>query len=76
MSAHGSDRPNLTLALVATLAVAACNQAEERSYETDVEDTSGGELIVSEEDRNAVDVDLPETEMTSVPTEEPAQTGE
>ena len=76
MTEHESDRPRLTLALVATLAVAACNQAEERRFETDVEDTSGGKLIVSEEDRNAVDVDLPETEMTNAPVEEDAPADE
>ncbi|NVE95128.1 hypothetical protein HUO12_09485 [Altererythrobacter sp. JGD-16] len=56
--------------MVATLAVAACNQAEEKSYEADAEDMSGGELIVSREDPNAVEVDLPDTEMTNVANDE------
>ncbi|WP_394730495.1 hypothetical protein [Altererythrobacter sp. GH1-8] len=70
---HGSG---LTLALVASFAVAACNQAQEKSYEADVEDVSGGELIVSEPDPDAVDVDLPETEMTNVPADESEASGE
>lgn len=71
MKQYDEHSPRLTLALVATLAVAACNQADERkSYEADVEDQSGGELIVSEPDPDAVEVDLPETEMTNVPADE------
>lgn len=70
MRKYDEHGPRLTLALVATLAVAACNQAEEKSYEADVEDVSGGELIVSEQDPDAVDVDLPETTMTNVPAED------
>ncbi len=58
----------LTLAVGAALAVAACNQAqEEKAYEADVVDESGGELIVTQPDPDAVPVDLPETEMTNVP---------
>lgn len=60
----------LTLTLVATLAVAACNQAQERSYEVDATDEGGGELIVSDVDPNAVPVELPKVEMTNVPAEE------
>ena len=60
--------PRITLAMVATLAVAACSQAqEEKSYETNVVDESGGELIVTQPDPDAVPVDIPETEMTNVP---------
>ena len=58
---HGSG---LTLSLVASLAVAACSQAQERSYEVDATDESGGDLIVTEVDPDAVPVDLPEVEMT------------
>ncbi|RGP42140.1 hypothetical protein BPTFM16_02451 [Altererythrobacter insulae] len=58
----------VTLAMVASLAVAACSQAqEEKSYEAAVEDESGGELIVTQPDPGAVEVNLPETEMTNVP---------
>lgn len=64
---HGTG---LTLSLVATLAVAACSQAQERKYEVDAKDKSGGELIVTEVDPDAVPVDLPEVEMTSVPDDE------
>lgn len=74
----GLDRRDsgLTLALVASLAVAACNQAQERKYEAGAEDRSGGELIVSQEDPDAVPVELPETEMTSVPAAEGESAGE
>lgn len=65
----------LTLTLVATLAVAACNQAEERTYEVDATDESGGELIVREVDPEAVPVEIPEVEMTNVPADE-AEAGE
>lgn len=58
----------LTLAAVAALAVAACNQADEdKTYEADVVDESGGELIITQPAPDAVPVDLPETEMTNVP---------
>ena len=61
----------IVLPLGAALALAACSQTpEETSYETDTEDLSGGELIVTEQDPEAVPVDLPETEMTSVPDKE------
>ena len=60
--------PRIGLAMAAALTVAACSQAqEEKSYETDVVDESGGELIVTQPDPDAVEVDLPETEMTNVP---------
>lgn len=49
--------------------LAACGEREEPTYEADVEDLSGGELIVSEPDPDAVPVDLPETPMTPVPPE-------
>lgn len=60
----------LALATAAALSVAACNQAEDKTYETDVVDESGGELIVTQPDPDAVPVDLPETEMTNVPVTE------
>jgi uncharacterized protein GlcG (DUF336 family) len=68
MREFDGHHPRITLAMVAALAVAACNQAqEEKSYEADVVDESGGELIVTQPDPDAVPVDLPETEMTNVP---------
>lgn len=63
------------LPLGAALALAACGEAEETTYEADAEDLSGGELIVTEEDPDAVPVDTPDTPMTPVPEEdaEPAE---
>ncbi|QZD91388.1 hypothetical protein K3162_07325 [Qipengyuania xiapuensis] len=58
------------LPLGAALALAACGgEAEEPTYEADAEDMSGGELIVTEEDPDAVPVDTPDTPMTPVPEE-------
>lgn len=56
----------------AALALAACGAQEEKTYEADATDESGGELIVTPEDPDAVPVDIPETEMTPVAPEEPA----
>lgn len=61
----------LIFPLAAAAALAACSAGEETTYETDVTDESGGELIVTEE-TPAVDVDLPETPMTMVPADEAA----
>ena len=56
---------------MAALMLAACGGAEEETtLETDVEDLSGGDFIVTEEDPDAVPVDLPETPMTPVPEDE------
>ena len=64
-------RARRILPLGAALALAACGgEAQEPTYEADAEDMSGGELIVTEEDPEAVPVDLPETEMTNVPDKE------
>ena len=52
------------------LSLAACGEAEETTIEPDVEDVSGGELIVTEQ-TPAVPVDVPETEMTPVAPETP-----
>lgn len=52
---------------LAALALAACGEPEEPSYEADATDMSGGELIVSDEDPAAVPVDTPDTEMTMTP---------
>jgi len=59
--------------LAAALALAACGgEAEEATYETDVVDESGGELIVTDPEAEGVDVQLPETPMTPVPADEEA----
>ena len=64
-------RTALALAPALALALAACGgQEEERNYEVDAEDLSGGELQVREIDPNEVPVDLPEAEMTNVPPEQ------
>ena len=64
--------PRILAPALAALALAACGAAEEEEvvYEADVEDVSGGELIVSEEDPDAVPVDTPDTPMTPVPVDE------
>ena len=64
--AHAFARTLLSCA--AALSLAACGQDDsDATYETSVEDQSGGELIVSTPDPNAVPVRLPETPMTPVP---------
>ncbi|GEM_PF-3479673 len=56
---------------LAALSLAACGNGEtDRSYETDVTDQSGGELIVTEQ-TPAVPVTVPDTPMTPVPVETP-----
>lgn len=67
-------RSKLLLPGAFALALAAC-QAEEPTYEADAEDLSGGELVVSPEDPDAVAVDLPETPMTPAPEEAMAGDG-
>ena len=68
------------LPLAAVLSLAACGgEAEETTYETDVVDECGGELIVTDPEAPAVeDVELPETPMTPVPPGEgePTETPE
>jgi hypothetical protein len=61
----------------AVLGLAACAPEQPKDYETDTVDKSGGELIVEEENPEAVDVKLPETAMTNAPeTPEPSATPE
>ena len=66
------------LSCAAALALAACGGQDDSdaTYEAGAEDQSGGELIVSTPDPNAVPVTLPETPMTPVPdqTASPAAT--
>ena len=58
----------LTASLVAALALAGCQAEEtETSLEVDATDMSGGELIATPADEEAVAVDLPETPMTPEP---------
>ena len=57
---------NPALPMLGLFALAACGQPAETTYETDVVDESGGELIVSEVDPDAVPVDVPDTEMVVV----------
>lgn len=74
MRKFDANPPRITLAMVASLALAACNQAqEEKTYEAAVEDESGGELIVRDVDPDEVPVDIPDVEMTNVPAAEEGQ---
>ena len=59
--------------LGAACALAGCggNDENQRTFATDTEDKSGGELIVTEQDPNAIQVNTPDTPMTNVP---PGQT--
>lgn len=67
-------KTRILIPAIAALALAACGgDTEDRSYDTDVVDEGGGELIVSEPDPDAVPVDLPETPMTNVPPEGSAE---
>ncbi len=60
----------LALPLAAVLGLAACTQSDEdKTYEADAVDQGGGDLIVTEEDPDAVPVELPDTAMTNAPTE-------
>lgn len=60
-------RPSLALLAIAALGLSACGAEQPKDYETDVVDKSGGELIVVDEDPDAVPVTLPETPMTNAP---------
>ncbi|MEL1252096.1 hypothetical protein [Aurantiacibacter gilvus] len=54
----------------AALALVACAEEEETTYEADTEDLSGGELQVADPAAEGVEVDLPETPMTNASQEE------
>lgn len=58
------------LPICLALALAGCGESAEKTYEVDATDESGGELIVSEVDPEAVPVDTPDTEMVNVPAGE------
>ena len=61
-------RTATVLALAGAFALAACQKEEaaEPTTEVDATDLSGGELIATPADEEAVGVDLPETPMTPV----------
>jgi hypothetical protein len=63
-------RSMLFAAPLAALALAACAEEEEKTYEVDATDESGGDLIVRDVEEGEVPVDVPEVEMTNVPPEE------
>jgi hypothetical protein len=54
----------------AAFALSACADEEQRTYEADAEDLSGGDLQVGQRQAGEVPVDVPETEMTMVPPAE------
>ena len=62
------------LPLGTALALSACGGNEEKNYEADATDVSGGELIANPEDPNAVPVDTPDTPMTPVPEDSMEET--
>ncbi|TYC90975.1 hypothetical protein [Novosphingobium sp. BW1] len=64
--------PTALLAALAALGLAACSPEPAKDYTTDVEDKSGGELIVTDVDETGVDVKVPDTPMTNVPPEDKA----
>ena len=71
--------PPAMLAALVTLGLAACSEQPEKTYETRTEDKSGGEFIVTDADREGVEVELPKTPMTPVPPGEqtaPAQSAD
>ena len=61
--------PRLAGAALALAGLAACSSEPEPApqYEADVTVPSGAELIVTEQDPNAVNVDTPDSPMTPVP---------
>lgn len=60
----------LVAVLSIPLALTACGKSSEPTYEADATDESGGQLIVQDADSAAVPVNLPETPMTPVPSDE------
>jgi uncharacterized lipoprotein YmbA len=61
------------LPLAGALALAACGgEPEEKTYEVDATDESGGDLIVEDVDPAAVPVEVPDTAMTNVPADDAA----
>lgn len=66
----------LAAVLAGALALSACAAEEETTYEADVEDASGGELVVVPEDAEGVEVELPEAPMTPEAVEDDAMEDE
>ena len=67
-----ATRTATVLALAGAFTLAACQNEElEPSTEVDTVDVSGGEMIATPADEEAVDVDLPQTPMTPVETGAP-----
>lgn len=60
-------RAFIPLAALGLLGLSACAEEKERTFETRTEDKSGGEFIVSDANREGVEVELPTTAMTPVP---------
>ncbi|MGY6551119.1 MAG: hypothetical protein ACXIT4_04395 [Erythrobacter sp.] len=75
-----ATRPSFTaraiipIAALAALSLNACSEEKERTFETRTEDLSGGEFIVTPEDREGVEVNIPSTPMTPVPQDGAAAT--
>ena len=62
----------IAVVVIAWMLLSRAGDSEEPAYEAGVTDESGGELIVSDPEETGLPVDLPETEMTNVPAEQPA----
>ncbi|MEE4289822.1 MAG: hypothetical protein V2J14_10665 [Erythrobacter sp.] len=70
MTTFNPARAALALAAPVLMLAACAGEEEERNYEVDAEDLSGGELQVREVEEGEVPVDVPEVEMTNVPPED------
>ncbi|UIP07585.1 hypothetical protein LY632_04065 [Erythrobacter sp. SDW2] len=55
------------LPAVLLMGLAACSEPAEPTYEVDATDESGGELIATTPDPDAVPVDTPDVKMTNIP---------
>ena len=66
---HAFAKTLLPAAAMLTLAACGGQDESQEPYEAGATDVSGGELIVSTPDPNAVPVRLPETPMTPVPVD-------
>lgn len=66
----------LAFAAGAALTLAACDNTADKSYEADITDESGGDMIVTDATATGVPVEVPESEMTMVPLDEASATPE
>ena len=57
----------VVVAGIVWMLLARSGEPVETTYETDVQDLSGGELIVTDPTETGVPVDVPDVEMTNVP---------